>query len=48
MVREYTDFPPLLNCLLLAFYLDLGFPVGTSGKEPAYHYRRQKRHRFNP
>ena len=25
----------------------LGFPHGASGKEPAYQYMRQKRHRFN-
>ena len=26
----------------------LGFPGGTSGKEPIYQYRRHKRQRFNP
>ena len=25
-----------------------GFPGGTSGKEPASHYRRYKRHSFDP
>ena len=27
-------------------YLNEGFPVGSSGKEPACQCRRQKRHRF--
>ena len=31
-----------------ALELDLGFPVGASGKEPACQCRRHKRHGFNP
>ena len=27
---------------------DLGFPVGTAGKESSCQYRRPKRYRFNP
>ena len=31
-----------------ALRVDLGFPGGASGKEPACQCRRHKRHRFNP
>ena len=36
--------------LQLMKYIDrwLGFPGGASGKEPTCHFRRLKRHRFNP
>ena len=29
-------------------HLDIGFPLGTRGKEPACQCRRHKRHRFSP
>ena len=34
--------------LILVLILMMGFPGGTSGKEPACQCRRQKRHRFDP
>ena len=35
-------------CIYIFIYIHLGFPGGTSGKEPACQYRRHKRCRFNP
>ena len=29
-------------------HLEIGIPLGTSGKEPACQFRRHKRHRFSP
>ena len=34
--------------IYIYLYIHLGFPGGTSGKEPACQYRRHKRCRFNP
>ena len=29
-------------------WIEIAVPGGTSGKEPAWHYRRHKRHGFDP